>query len=238
MKTPILLVLLFAFAVTTQAGTDSSDIVQSFYHKHQAGVRAGVWSNLGGTPGENLPSGITTGGQDFADANFYVEGFFGVRIIKGLVGEVSVGIASRGEAILREDNTNYVGNLLVYPILAKAKFYPMSGTGSAWQPYILLGGGLYHVRHDIQFATGGSGSILPFLEEASETSADFVLGGGVDRPVASMLALSLNVQYMPIKQSKALIGVDDWSSLTITVGATYLFRSTGDKENTRKGRMR
>ena len=59
--------------------------------------------------------------------------------------------------------------------------------------------------------------------EASETTFDYVVGGGMDWPVASIVAMDFQVQYMPIDFSEELIGVRDYSSFTITVGVKYLF---------------
>jgi opacity protein-like surface antigen len=238
----IVLVICLALAsgVVAQVRADQTnkDLSRLFNQRHQAGIRIGVWSNRGDTPGQNLPSGISTAGEEFNDANFYFEGLLGLRISTALVAELSVGIVNRGEAILQDGNTNYIGNLLVYPILAKLKLYPLSGSTPKLHPYLLLGGGVYHVRHDIQFATGGTASFLPFLEEDSETSLGFVVGGGVDMPLASVIALELNAQYMPIKQSTALIGVDNWSSLTFTIGVKYLYRSKDKKDHRRTGMKR
>jgi len=237
----ICLALTSSVAAQLRADRTNEDLSRVFNQRHQAGIRIGVWSNRGDTPGQNLPSGISTAGEEFNDANFYFEGLLGLRISTALVAELSVGIVNRGEAILQDGNTNYIGNLIVYPILAKLKLYPLSGSTPKLHPYLLLGGGVYHARHDIQFATGGTASFLPFLEEDSETSLGFVIGGGVDMPLASVIALEINAQYMPIKQSTALIGVDDWSSLTITVGVKYLYKSEDRKDkrdHKRSGRKR
>lgn len=235
------LALASGVAAQGRANQTENDLSRLFNKRHQGGIRIGVWSNRGDTPGQNLPSGISTAGEEFNDANFYFEGLLGLRISTALVAELSVGIVNRGEAILKDGNTNYIGNLIVYPILAKLKFYPISGSTPKLHPYLLLGGGVYHARHDIQFATGGTGSFLPFLEEDSETSLGFVVGGGLDMPLASVIALEVNAQYMPIKQSTALIGVDDWSSLTFTIGVKYLYESKDKKDkrdHKRTGRKR
>jgi opacity protein-like surface antigen len=238
--TVLIIVLALVFVVTPDSrGEQRNDSLSHWFNRqHQGGIRVGVWGNRGGTPGQNLPSGISTAGEEFSDANFYFEGLLGLRISTLLVGELSVGIVNRGEAILHDGTTNYIGNLLIYPVLAKLKFYPLSGMAPKFHPYVLLGGGIYHARHDIQFAVGGSASILPFLEEKSRTSLDFVAGGGVDWPVASVISLDFNIQYMPIKQSSALIGVDDWSSLTFTFGVKYLYKSKDKKGNSHTRRKR
>ena len=234
----ICLALTSGAAAQGRVDQTKNDLSRWFNRQHQAGIRIGIWGNRGDTPGQNLPGDISTAGEEFNDANFYFEGLLGLRISTSLVAELSVGIVNRGEAILQDGNTNYVGNLLIYPVLVKLKFYPLSGLAPKFHPYLLLGGGVYHARHDIQFATGGSASFRPFLEENSETSFNFVAGAGVDWPLASVIALEFNAQYMPIKQSTALIGVDDWSSLTFTVGVKYLYRSKDKKEHTRTGRKR
>ena len=239
-------VLLLVFVLALALAFTSSDIAAQygkqtappFNKQHQAGMRIGICSNSGYTPGENLPLDISILGDKFSDANFYIEGFLAFRLFKQMAAEISVGAVSRGEAVLQEGNTNYIGNVMAYPMLAKAKYYPLSSKSAKYYPYLLLGVGVYHVRHDIQFATGAAGSILPFLEEKSSTSLDFVVGGGIDKPLASVIGLDLNIQYMPIKQSKEVIGVDNWSSLTVTVGVKYLFDSENKSKDKRSRRTR
>ena len=202
-----------------------------FIESHQAGVRLGGWSNLGGSPADSVDvAPLAYYLTDFTEANFYLEGYFGFRFNRMLVGELSVGIVNRGDLTLRDDllEESRIGTLLVYPILAKIKLYPLGMVANRFHPYIMAGGGLYYGRHDVQIVSSSS-SFYTAFDEDSETTFDYVLGGGFDWPLASVIGLDLNVQYMPIEFSNALVDVRDYSSFTITVGVKYLFKPQGKK---------
>jgi outer membrane protein W len=203
----------------------------AFIERHQAGVRIGGWSNLGGTPADSV--GVAQAAYyltDFNEANFYLEGYFGFRFNRFLVGEFSVGIVSRGDVTLRDEfiGESRIGTLLVYPILAKFKLYPVGMVANRFHPYVMAGGGLYYGRHDVQIVSTQSAFFTAF-DEDSETTFNYVVGGGFDWPLASVVGLDLNVQYMPIEFSNDLIDVRDYSSFTVTVGVKYLFSPQREK---------
>ncbi|HUV31001.1 MAG TPA: outer membrane beta-barrel protein [Acidobacteriota bacterium] len=215
--------VLFLTVGAAAAGESSPEPRESFNHRHQAGLRIGVWGNLGEIPMTVDTLGSSIFNNDFNSASFYIEGFFGYRIMTQLVGELSAGIVSRGDIQLLESGTSYSGSLIVYPVLLRLRYYPLSALNPKYHPYLSVGGGIYHARHDIQYASGQYAGFAAFYEEASETSFDFVVGGGFDWPVAAAVGLEFNAQYMPIRFGSAIIGVNDWSSLTFTVGVKYLF---------------
>ena len=103
---------------------------------------------------------------------------------------------------------------------------------------VRAGGGIFYGRHDIQITTGWTAYYRSELGEDSETDFNYVLGGGIDWPVASVVALELSAQYMPVKFSGDLIGIRDYSSLTVTVGAKYLFRSMKNKDSRNRPLLR
>ena len=119
-------------------------------------------------------------------------------------------------------------SLVIYPILLKARFYPLGASPTRLHPYVLAGGGVYYGKHDVQIIDNYAG-LTADLDQSSETIFSYVLGAGFDWPVAEVIALELQAQYMPIDSTKDLVGVQDYSSFTITIGAKYLFRSTGKK---------
>jgi opacity protein-like surface antigen len=208
------------------AQTDDTDEGPLFYRQHQAGVRIGVWGSLGESPAQDtVINDVSRFFSDIGDASFYLEGFFGYRFSSFLMGEFSVGVVSRGDVSRSEVGTNLspdVGTLMVYPILAKLKFYPFREVAGRFHPFLFGGGGIYHARHDIQII-GSSTIAAGFLDEESATSFSYALGGGFDWPVSKQVGLEFHTQYLPINFGDALIGVKDWSSLTFTVGVKYLF---------------
>lgn len=222
-----LICLLVSLALTGQSIAGEADEQTSpWFSSHQVGIRLGGWANQGGLPADSIDgdSPATFIETDFSNGSFYFEGFFGYRISSALMSEVSLGIVSRGDVIFVEASGEAsFGTLLIYPILVKLKLYPLSTLPAKFHPYVFAGGGLYYGRHDIQIAQGFDSFLRQRFGEASETTFNYVLGGGIDWPLASIVAMDLQVQYMPIDFSEELIGVRDYSTFTITVGVKYLF---------------
>jgi opacity protein-like surface antigen len=196
---------------------------KGFRTLHQAGFRLGGWANLGDTPVKTATSGTASYDIDFKGGAFYFEGFVGIRFSPHLMGELSLGIFNRGEVNLQDGADQFFGNLLVYPMLLRAKVYPFATSTWRLQPYLTAGGGFYYARHSIQFYQ--SNQLFRAFNETRATSFDFTLGGGFDLPVASKLALELNCAYLPLGFSKELITIKNYDGLTITVGMKYLFSS-------------
>jgi hypothetical protein len=236
MGTMVLLALALAVTVpaAAQYGAPENTLPDTFLESHQVGARLGGWSNQGDTPPDQFgpPSGeyyVT----DFQSGNFYLEGFYGHRLNSSLMLEFSVGIVSRGDVILYEfpdTMSSSIGTMMIYPILIKMKWYPFGALSGKFFPYLVAGGGLYHGRHDIQIATGYDAYLRAEFGEDSQTKFDYVLGGGMDWPLASVVALDLQANYMPVSFSSDLVGIRDYSGLTITVGVKYLFTSNDEKK--------
>ncbi|MCP4684631.1 MAG: outer membrane beta-barrel protein [bacterium] len=227
------LALLVLLSLQAVAGDRTVDKYTSFHKSHQVGIRLGAWASQGEKPADSVPTAyeglyyLT----DFTSGNAYMEGFFAYRLSPHFAGALSVGIVSRGDVTLQETgliNRTSFGSMVVYPILLKARFYPLGAAYTRFHPYVSLGGGLYYGKHDVQIVTNNI-PLTADLDQSSETKLGYVVGGGFDWPVAEVIALELNAQYMPIKFSKNLVGAKDYSSLTITIGVKYLFRSKGEK---------
>ncbi len=223
--------LMATLPVSAQSRDRDLTPTQHYLAKHQLGVRLGGWANLGDNPIDSV--GVDENAfyiTDIADANFYLEAYAGYRFSHTLMGEFSVGIVSRGDLTFRDNfsRESFFGSLLVYPILAKAKIYPVGVVAGKFHPYLTVGGGVYYARHDVQIVTSGS-TLYRDFEEASKTRFSYVVGGGFDWPLASMLALDFNAQYMPIDFSEQFISIQDYSSLTITIGIKYLFATKKQK---------
>lgn len=204
----------------TVAQENKREADESFKYRHQIGGRLGVWANNGSTP---IPLGPSQPNydSDFGGANFYIEFFFGYRLATSLLIESSLGIVNRGDVTQAETDLRFstVGQLNIYPILVKAKFYPFAGSRLRVQPYLIAGGGLYHGRQSIQFTQFGQ--INTSGLEDTETDFNYVLGGGFDYSISGPFSLNLNGVYMPINFTNELITITDYQSVVVTFGLTY-----------------
>lgn len=194
-----------------------------FNRLHQAGIRIGAWTNSGDSPPKYDSNGSSTVTTDFKGGAFYFEAYFGYRFSPYFVGELSFGLFNRGDVNLRDDVLldQFYGNLLVYPLIARAKLYPLGKSKSNLQPYLTAGGGFYYAHHNIQFYQ--SNVIFTGFNTKSATSFEYTLGGGFDLPIASKIALELNGAWMPLKFSKNIISIRNYDGLAITLGVKYLF---------------
>lgn len=199
--------------------------MERFNHSHQFGLRIGSWVNQGDSPPSMVSDELRTWELDFGSASFYLEGYFGYRFYPESMLEISFGFVNRGDATFVSDigsgDEQYVGNLLIYPILLRARLYPFASVMKKFQPYFTIGGGIYYGRHDIQFTNAAFVSL--FFDEESETDINYTIGGGIDWPLSSAIALEGDVSYKPIQFSEDLATIRDYSALHITVGAKYLF---------------
>ena len=222
----VILAVVLAISLSARAQGDKTAVQMTYYNSHQTGVRLGGWANLGDSPADSVGGATSTAFYvtDFNGGSFYIEGFVAYRLSSALLVEISGGVASRGEVTLvEEDGSSYYGSMHIHPIMLKFRLYPMESLARRFHPYLMAGGGVYYGRHDIQIELGGD--VWRAFDEDSQTKLGYVLGGGFDWSAASKIALGLNMQYMPIKFSDKLIGIDDYSALTITLGVNYLFTS-------------
>ncbi|MCM2272114.1 MAG: outer membrane beta-barrel protein [candidate division Zixibacteria bacterium] len=213
--------------VTSAVAQNAAKVEHSgFGWKHQAGLRLGVWGNLGNLPPASDTSGLSKYEADIKDASFYFETYFAYRFHPAIMAELSVGIVNRGDVTVEETSGGYTdtyyGNLTVYPVQLRAKIYPFAGTSGKLFPYLTGGVAVYHGRHDIQFSTDPF-----FISENARTSFSYTIGGGIDYAVANQVGLDLNVTFLPINFSQDLFFVKDYQALTFTVGVKYLFQAPG-----------
>jgi opacity protein-like surface antigen len=227
--------MLLAYSpLSAQPEPDDNPVAVAFLKSHQLGARLGGWANKGDLPLDRTDFGdVGYYLTDVGSANFYLEGFFDYRLNRTFLMELSLGLVSRGDVTLVEsrDSSSSYGTIQLYPILAKLKFYPFSGARGKLFPYLLAGGGFCYGRHDIQFTFGFDAYYRAQFGGESETDFTYVVGGGFDWPLAGVIGLDLNVQYMPVKFSDNLIGVRDYSALTIAVGVKYLMSSLDSKKD-------
>ncbi len=232
-KISLLVVLIALVLLTTISGVVQAE-EDLFHVKNQAGIRLGVWLNRGDLPPATSTYDQSTLVSHITSGSFHFEGFLAYRFSSRLAGELSVGVINRGEVAWQIDPDNsgptYFGNLYIYPILAKMKIYPLSKGIGKFNPYIMGGGGIYYAR-DALFAAGeGSYSSRYIPEEPSATSINYVVGAGFDWPLASVVGVDFQAQYMPINYSDRLLDVSKWSGLSITFGVKYLFMAKKKEE--------
>jgi len=220
----VFFLFLSVVAVTVVRAEEEEKKTPTLSRKHQIGVRLGAWINSGDTPPPLLID-TTYNAQletSIKDASFYMEGFFAYNILPQTYLELTFGIVNRGSVTLYDDGDTDVGNLLVYPILLHLKLYPLSMFESRLQPYVSVGGGFYYGKRDIQITTNYYNYYYN-LNEDSQTDFNYVLGGGFDWLLNDKMALDLNVKYMPINFSKALITIKDYEAITVSFGVKYLY---------------
>jgi hypothetical protein len=215
--------LLILIAASLHAQTAQLTKEQAFNKSHQVGVRIGVWGNLGDKPPVRDSSTLYQYQTDVKGGSFYAEGYAAFRICRPLMFEVSLGIVNRGDVTLDDLDLGftYIGSLILYPIQARLKLYPLAHSNSSIQPYLMAGGGIIHGRNNIQF----SSDYYAQFREASATAVNFTVGGGLDFPISNQIGLDLNANYLPIHFSKELFAIKNYSALTVTVGVKYLYTS-------------
>ena len=199
-------------------------IKNGFSSKHQLGIRLGVWQNRGDTPLESGQLGASTESNfktNLKQSAFNFEGYFAYRLLSWAMVELSLGSVNRGSVTISEDNASDIGNLILYPILVQLKFYPLSTLTSGFQPFVIGGGGLYYGRRTVQFTN--SSDYYANWQEESGTDFNYVIGGGVDWPVADILSLDLTVKYMPINFSKPLVTMQNYNAIAFSIGIKYLY---------------
>lgn len=232
-----LLIILTANLSFAQRGRSIS-LIDNFNQSHQSGARLGAWvDKSSGDP--QSPTGTQTSfyKRDFSSGSFYLEGYFAYRVNPQLMVEISGGVVSRGDVNFRDTllNVSEFGTLQIYPILLKLKLYPLASLTGRFQPYVSVGGGLYYGRQSIQLTNNPF--FTSFRQPESATDFNYVIGGGFDIPVASVVALDFSAQYMPVQFDDGLVDLRDYRALTVTIGAKYLMhKNKKSKKRQRKFR--
>ncbi len=183
------------------------------------GVRLGAWIS---TQGANTVQDLTVKSK-MPDAGFYTEVFVDYRVVPVMFLEGSLGIASRGDAVIEFAGSRYIGTINLYQALFQIKFSPLAGVSEKFLPFVVAGGGVAWGRQSIDFVTNYN--YFDYQEYASRTETDFlpVIGGGIDFPVAEQVGLNVAVKYHPIKFTNPLVGVKDFSGTAVSMGVAYYF---------------
>ena len=220
----LLLVTIPAAYSQVPAQDTDEDTFPTLRSKHQVGLRLGGWIN-GGDEIPELAIDTVSGAilqTSIKSGSFYFEVYGAYSVLPQTFIELSIGIVNRGSVTIEEGPFQDVGNLIVYPILLQLKWYPVAALRSKFQPYVGVGGGIYHGRQDVQFSNN---VFFSTLREDHETDINYTLAAGADWLLNDFLALEFHGRYMPIKFSNALVTATDYNAVSITVGIKYLYRS-------------
>jgi hypothetical protein len=220
-------VLVFSLLVGGVTVQDvSAGVEEPFERRHQLGVRLGVWSNRGDVPPaifEDSANAVSIK-TDIGSANVYFEGVGSYRLFSHGMLECSFGFVNRGDVTMVQQGREYIGSLVLYPVLVSFKYYFPLAIGHKAYPYVQLGGGLLYGRHSVQFTNDAFFA----SNSASGTDVNYMAGIGFDWTVANSVALEVNARYMPIEYSKGLILAKDHSAFTIMFGVKYLLKSDSE----------
>lgn len=193
----------------------------------QAGIRLGLWSNQG----EESPGAVEGSNNEFfqadlTESSFMLEGFWAWRFSRQFGMEISAALVNRGDiSFLDQFDDRFYGSLLLYPIMAKARFY-VAPPGHRLQPYLLAGGGVIHGRASIQLTTSQF-----YFEEDSETDFNFTLGGGIDYALMRELALNIHTSFTPVNFGNTLVLANSYDGFAINIGISYLLAPGKKKDN-------
>ena len=196
-------------------------VKKGFEDKNFAGARLGAWTNLGD---KNTPS-ASEFDMEFDNSSVYGEFFYAFRIAPPLAGEITLGLYSRGDVQYSSTTSTYVGAVNLYPMFLSAKIYPFYKLDRLpFYLYFQPGFGFVYGSQDvIDYNDYYYYEYYGYAPSDTETKFTYILGGGVDWPIASNIGLTSSYKYMPVKFGEALAGVKDYSGWTLTIGVGYIF---------------
>lgn len=185
------------------------------------GIRLGAWISSH----KALAVEDITVETNMPDAGFYTELFLDYRVAPVFLLEGSLGIASRGDAVIEYagDPNRYIGTINLYQALAQIKFSPLAGRSRSFLPFIVGGGGVAWGRQSIDYIVANSNYYNPDVINRTEAAFVAVIGGGIDFPLAEQVGLNVAVKYHPITFNKPLVGVKDYSGTAVSVGVAYFW---------------
>ncbi len=191
-----------------------------FLDRNLAGGRIGVWTNLGD---ENV-SADSDYSLAFSKSSICAEFFYAWRLNRALCLDFQLGLYSRGEVEYKRDSGKYIGSINIFPLFVAAKFYPLYTFESMpvhlyFQPGVgFVIGSQSIVDYDVYYSYGK-------VQQETRVSITYMLGAGLDWPVADQISLLLNYKYVPIKFGSALAQLKDYSGWSLTFGVGYIFGS-------------
>ncbi|MEW5922755.1 MAG: outer membrane beta-barrel protein [Candidatus Zixiibacteriota bacterium] len=220
MMIKIFIILMAGVIFLSPASSALELVKKNFSDKNFAGARLGVWTNLGDKDAPEA-SGID---MEFDNSSVYGEFFYAFRVAPPLAVEISLGLYSRGDVLYSYETSTYIGAVNLYPVFLSAKLYPFYKLESLpFYPYAQPGVGFVYGSQSVIDYDDYYYYYYGYTAEDTETRFTYILGGGIDWPVASNIGLTASYKYMPVKFGEALAGVRDYSGWTLTIGVGYIF---------------
>lgn len=208
-----IILLMMASSITIAADAVVRDTTR-WPSTSYVGLRLGAWIDQGGKL--NDPN-VTA---SFNSTGFFTEVFYNHRLVPGLWWEISMGIASRGEAVFTAGDARYIGTINLYPMMAQIKLAPL-GASRSYQPYLLGGGGLIVGKQNTDIVQSYGSYLDPYYVEQSETAFGYVFGGGIDFAFSRQLGLTISSKYHSVRFGGDLAGISNYSGTSVAVGLIY-----------------
>lgn len=215
MRKSLTTIAVVALLLTLAGGSVAEDLSD----RTMVGGRAGVWVNTGDEGPLLIPTSlITTVEQDINDAGLYAELIYSHGFSSLLRFDFSLGITTRTDLV--SNAQDIFGSVNMYPIQFALRLYPLGSVSLGnLHPYALGGAALTIASQSRQ----GVGSF--FGDSRTKASVDFLLGGGVDIPVAAQIALNFSGKYHHIDFGEdSFNNVRDFSGFSATFGIVYMKR--------------
>jgi hypothetical protein len=211
----VLLLTISASIGGAQENQPTDKLIEGQYS--MVGLRLGFWADMGK---DDLTPDVSVD-ADLPDAGFYTEFFIDYRLLKPLMLEISAGIASRGDIVIRESDDRYIGTINLYPLLLQLKLMPLVGHWRTIQPFVLGGGGVVWGRQNIEFISSADPYFNPDI--TTRTEADFVgvVGGGFEIALSEQLGMNITSKYHPVEFGSSIGGVRDFTGLSFSIGVAY-----------------
>jgi len=191
---------------------------RGFAYSHFIGIRFGAWT---------LTGDKTVTGEDFSpvelsNATLYTEFFYAHRIKPPVSAEITLGVFSQGDIEYLVDLQSYITAVKIYSMMISAKLHPLpAGSNFPFKPYLRLGGGLVYGSRE---AIDNNYSYNDYFIEDNEAKLTYVVGAGLDWPVADQVGLNLDFKITPAKFGKPLAGFKDYSGWQLALGIGYIFQ--------------
>jgi len=213
----VLPVLAVAVVLSVTAGGGYAN-AGPFGNRDMAGGRFGPWVNTGD---DGTTTGINGVQQQVANANLFAELFYSHALSNFFRADIGIGVSNRSDITATQNS--FTGGINLYPVQVGLRIYPLGGMGlGKLYPYFLGGFGLY-----IGSQTGSSFRSLG-ISSSTATDLNYVIGAGLDIPVAETIAITTAAKYYPIDfGSDGFLGLQNYSGYSITAGVAYLFPTGG-----------
>ena len=212
-----LILLFWGVLLIPSSGWGQTYYRPQFLDRDLAGGRIGVWTNTG----DEVAADDFEYSMEFSKSSICADFFYDWRLSRAIAFEVQIGLYSRGDIEYKRDSGKYVGSVNIYPFFVATKFYPLYSFES--MPVHL------YLQPGVGFVIG-SQSIVDYdlyytydlIQQETRAGFSYMLSAGLEWPVADQISLLLNYKYVPVKFSKPLAQLEDYSGWSLTFGVGYI----------------